>query len=212
MATKRSIKRFAPVLAVCLMAGTASAKNRRTVSLAYPASVNGIPIAAGVYDVSWVSHSPEATVTFNKGKNVIATTQGKWMDRSVKYERDSVMYTTNPDGSRTISEIRFAGMTQVLVFAEASSASQSLSAPRHAPAESTTAVETLQPDAASGKVAKAGDSVAKVGFLGKPGAFRRPSADSGAPQGLLFLMMLRESGQAAASTSPGSPSPSRPTL
>ena len=61
MATKRSIKRFAPVLAVCLMAGTVFAKNRRTVNLAYPASVNGIPIAAGVYGVSWVSHSPEAT-------------------------------------------------------------------------------------------------------------------------------------------------------
>ena len=133
MAPKRNIKRFAPVLAVCLMAGTVFAKNRRTVTLAYPASVNGVAIAAGVYDVSWVSRSPEVRVTFNKGKNVIATAQGKWMDRSVKYNRDSVMYTTNPDGSRAISEIRFAGMTQVLVFGEASSASQSLTAPGRAP-------------------------------------------------------------------------------
>ena len=132
MASKKDIKRFAPLLAVCLMAGTVFAKNRRTVTLAYPASVNGTPIAAGVYDVSWVSHSPEATVTFNKGKNVIATAQGKWMDRSVKYDRDSVMYTTSPNGSRAISEIRFAGMTQVLVFGEPSSAPQSRMAPRHA--------------------------------------------------------------------------------
>jgi hypothetical protein len=119
------------------MAGTVFAKNRRTLNLPYPGSVNGTPIAAGVYDVGWVSHSPEATVTFNKGKKVIATAQGKWVDRSVKYNRDSVMYATNPDGSRAIAEIRFAGMTQVLVFGEASSASQSLTAPLLRLAETT---------------------------------------------------------------------------
>jgi hypothetical protein len=81
-------------------------------------------MASGVYDVSWVSHSPEATVTFTKGKKVIATAQGKWIDRSVTYTRNSVMYTTNPDGSHAINEIRFAGMKQVLVFGEASSAPQ----------------------------------------------------------------------------------------
>ena len=77
---------------------------------------NGTEIPAGVYAVTYESHSPTATVTFKQGKSVVATVDGKWVDRDVKYESNAIVYRTNPEGTRTLLEIRFAGKKQALVL------------------------------------------------------------------------------------------------
>jgi hypothetical protein len=53
-------------------------------------------------------------------KGVVATVEGKWVDRDTKYEANAVVYSNNPDGSRTILEVRFAGLKGALVFGEES--------------------------------------------------------------------------------------------
>jgi hypothetical protein len=63
---------------------------------------------------------PEAIVKFEKEGSVLGTTEGKWVKRGVKYEDDAVVYRKNSDGSRTLLEIRFAGMSQALVFGKSS--------------------------------------------------------------------------------------------
>jgi len=55
-------------------------------------------------------------VTFVKAGQVVTTAMGKFVDRDVKYDTDTVVYTNNPDGSHTLIEIRFAGRKQALVF------------------------------------------------------------------------------------------------
>ncbi len=113
--------RFTPLLAIFLVASaSALAKNSRSFNLTYSASLNGTQLAAGEYRVTWESHSPGATVTFTNSKNVVATAQGKLVERDVKYERNAVVYETNADGSRIITEIRFGGTKQAIVFGEPS--------------------------------------------------------------------------------------------
>jgi len=77
---------------------------------------NGTEIMGGVYDVTYKSHSPTATVTFKQGKRVVATVDGKWVDRDVKYDSDAIVYRTEPDGTRNLLEIRFAGMRRALLL------------------------------------------------------------------------------------------------
>src|SRR5271167_2231037 len=113
--------RITVTLAILLMATlSASAKNTKTLKLAYSASLSGKQLAAGEYNVSWETHSPESTVTLAQKNAVIATVEGKWVDRDTKYEVNSVVYSNNPDGSRTILEFRFAGQKGALVFGEKS--------------------------------------------------------------------------------------------
>jgi uncharacterized protein YfaP (DUF2135 family) len=117
----RSVGRLTVTLAILLMAAlSAVAQNARTLKVPYSASLKGKQLAAGEYKVTWQTHSPEATVNFMQKKAVVATVEGKWVDRDTKYEANAVVYSNNPDGSRTILEVRFAGLKGALVFGEES--------------------------------------------------------------------------------------------
>ena len=113
--------------AICAMvlATSSSALAKRVahsavVSFPYAASLNGTSLPAGQYKVTWQQHSPEATVSLTQGKNTLATTQAKWVDRDVRYPTNAVLYNTSGDGSRRILEIRFAGVKGALVFGDTS--------------------------------------------------------------------------------------------
>lgn len=78
--------------------------------------LGGASMPIGDCTVSWESYLPEAIVKFQiyNASDVVA--EGKWVDRTVKYPETSVVYVTNRDGSRTLTEIRFSGMKRALVF------------------------------------------------------------------------------------------------
>lgn len=105
------------ILIVLALNLSAWANNEKTLPFRTDVTLNGTKLAAGFYEISWVSHSPEATVTFVRAGQVMVTAMGKWVDRGAKYRADSLVYTNNPDGSHTLLEIRFAGRNQALVFA-----------------------------------------------------------------------------------------------
>jgi hypothetical protein len=107
------------VLAILLVAClSAVAANSHTLSFRTAVKLNGTEITPGFYVVEWVSHSPEATVTFTRNGQVVATAAGKWVERDTKYAADAVVYSNNADGSHTLRELRFGGKKQVLVFGE----------------------------------------------------------------------------------------------
>ena len=121
MKVGRSVGRPTLTLTILLMAAlSAVAQNARTLKLPYSASLKGTQLAAGEYKVTWETHSPEATVNFMHNNAMVATVQGKWVDRDTKYAANAVVYSNNPDGSRTILEIRFSGLKGALVFGEES--------------------------------------------------------------------------------------------
>jgi len=114
------MKKVKLVLVILIVIGSnlqAWANNGKTVSFRTEVTLNGSKLPSGYYEISWVSHSPEATVTFAKTGQATVTAMGKWVDRGAKYHTDAVVYSNNPDGSHTLLEIRFAGKNQALVFA-----------------------------------------------------------------------------------------------
>jgi hypothetical protein len=108
-----SILSAALLLACCI---PALAKNSRTVDLRREVVLSGKTLPAGEYVVRWEARSPLATVEFKRGYKVVLSTEGRLEDRGKKYNADMVIYNTAADGTSTVSEIRFAGSSEVLVF------------------------------------------------------------------------------------------------
>jgi hypothetical protein len=109
------------VLAVTFLvaaAAAAQAKDSRNIVLHYDATIAGSHLASGDYNVTWQTHSPEATVTFLHGHKVMATAEGKVVDRGTRYPSNEVVYSESHDGARSIQEIRFQGSSEVIVFSE----------------------------------------------------------------------------------------------
>jgi len=92
------------------------AKESRKLALNQDALLSGTTLPAGKYIVRWEAHSPRATVEFARGHQVVLSTECKLEDRGTKYSSDSVLYDTAADGTKSVSEIRFAGSSEVLVF------------------------------------------------------------------------------------------------
>jgi hypothetical protein len=92
------------------------AKNLRTMALTRDAVLSGKTLPAGTYVVQWEAHSPQAVVEFAQRHKVVLSTEGKIEDRGKKYYSNVVVYGIAADGSSSISEIRFAGSSEVLVF------------------------------------------------------------------------------------------------
>lgn len=102
----------------------AFAKNTCKLKVQYDAFVNGKQLKEGQYNLQWESGSPQVTVTFSRGKSVVATAVGRWEERDVDSPTNTILYDTNSDGSRTILEIRLAGSKQVIMFGDAASTTQ----------------------------------------------------------------------------------------
>lgn len=97
---------------------TAPAKDSGNMQLHYDVTVAGSHLPRGSYNVRWQTHSPEATVSFLQGSKVVATAEGKVVDRGTKYWSDEVVYHETDNGARRILELRFGGSSQVIVFTE----------------------------------------------------------------------------------------------
>ena len=113
-------KRFGKsILSVALVLASAVpviAKESRQVTLRHNAVLNGTSLPAGQYVIRWEAQSPRASVEFARGRKVVLSTEGKIENRGETYRADTVVYDTASDGSLTVSEIRFAGSSEVLVF------------------------------------------------------------------------------------------------
>jgi hypothetical protein len=119
MINRRLLTTLTLMLAVLAMAHSAVlAADSRMVQVHNPATLNGVKITAGQYKVTWQPHSPEVTVTFVRDDKVVVTAEGKHVDRDAQFNRDAVIYKANPDGSQTITELRFKNMKQVIVFGQ----------------------------------------------------------------------------------------------
>jgi len=117
MIQKKLLRGLTLALAIMSVAHIAAfANGTRDLKVGADASLNGTLIKAGEYRMRWQANSPEVTVTLIKGDKVVATAHGKMVERDVKTRGDKIVYRLNPDGSRTITEIRLAGTSQAIVF------------------------------------------------------------------------------------------------
>jgi hypothetical protein len=112
---KNIVRAMAILLTTSCAMQAAGPKTSQNFSLENAVSVNGQALKAGDVDVRWVTHSPQATVTFVQRKSSI-TADGVFVVRPEKAENDAVVYRINPDGSRSLIELQFRGSNRVLSF------------------------------------------------------------------------------------------------
>ena len=78
--------------------------------------LNGSQVPVGYCTVAWESYSTHAAVKFLQEELVVAKADGTWIKTAAIYDRSAIVYRRNTDGSRTLLELRFAGMNRALVF------------------------------------------------------------------------------------------------
>ncbi|HKN37413.1 MAG TPA: hypothetical protein VJX16_29575 [Terriglobales bacterium] len=71
--------------------------------------VNGSQLAAGQYQVQWEGAGPNVELSIKQGNKVVATAPARLLTLNDKTSNDAVVTNKNTDGSRSVSEIRFAG-------------------------------------------------------------------------------------------------------
>jgi len=91
-------------------------KGTRNFALPAHLTLHGIEIPVGDCDISWESYINDVRVKFEQDNSVVARAEGKWESRDPKYERSATVYIQNRNGSRTLVELRFGGMSRALAF------------------------------------------------------------------------------------------------
>jgi hypothetical protein len=106
-----SFFRSVALLAAVALAVPAFAKPiSKTISIAQTAKVGKADLQAGEYRLLIDGNK----VTVQKGKQMVAESEGRWEDRQSKSAYDSVLLGENGQ----LKEVRFAGRNRVFVFNE----------------------------------------------------------------------------------------------
>ena len=95
-------------LALVLATG-AFASNKGSMQLQEAVTVGSQRLPAGDYQVKWEGSGPNVELSILKGKRVVATSPARMFELGQSSGYDSAVVRKNDDGSRSLSEIRFAG-------------------------------------------------------------------------------------------------------
>jgi hypothetical protein len=107
----QSLLRSIALLAVVAMAVPVFAKPiSKTINIPSAAKVGKADLQAGEYRL--LIDGTKATV--EKGKQVVAESDGRWEDREAKSAYDAVLLNNNGQ----VTEVRFSGQKRVFVFNE----------------------------------------------------------------------------------------------
>ena len=106
-----SLLRSLALLAVIALAVPAFAKPLvKTINFPQAAKIGKADLQAGEYRLL----IDGTKVTVQKGKNVVAESDGRWEDRDSKSNYDAVLLGDNGQ----VKEVRFSGQKRVFVFSE----------------------------------------------------------------------------------------------
>lgn len=106
-----SLFRSLTLLAAIALAVPAFAKPfTKTINIAHDAKLGKADLVAGEYRLQIDGNK----ATVQKGRQIVAESDGRWEDRSAKSTYDSLLI--GEDGQ--VKEVRFAGQARVFVFSE----------------------------------------------------------------------------------------------
>ena len=118
------------IAAVVLLAGSAFAADKGPLDLQHPTNVAGKQLKTGSYTVRWEGTGDQVDLKIYQGKNVVASTPARVVKIEHKSVNNSTVTQTNPDGSSTLSQIRFGGKDFALELSNDASGAGSASAAR----------------------------------------------------------------------------------
>jgi hypothetical protein len=113
-----------------LLATSAFAANKGSLQIYDTITVAGKQLPAGTYTAKWEGNGPAVELSILKGKNVVATVPAQMVTLPRSLDHDSAVVSTNSDGSRSLSEVRFAGKNYSLQLTSGSSGSGAASGSR----------------------------------------------------------------------------------
>lgn len=78
--------------------------------------MDGAEIAQGMYQLRLETAKSSVRVEFWKDGRFIATAHGAWVKSGMKYKDNTILLRVNPDGSRSLIELRLAGVAKTIVL------------------------------------------------------------------------------------------------
>lgn len=112
----KTVMKSVVLLATLLLAVGAFAGDR-SVTFSTTTSVNGTKLQPGEYKVSCTVNGSKADVQIKKGKDVVATASGEVVDAGRTTSRDSIVTSSNGDGTSKLVEIQFANQKTAIRIA-----------------------------------------------------------------------------------------------
>jgi hypothetical protein len=110
MKTNSFVRSLALLAAIALAVPAFAKPFARTISVSQTAKVGKSELKAGEYRLEIEGNK----ATVQKGKQIVAESEGRWEDRSAKSIYDSLLLGENGQ----VKEVRFAGQTRVFVFSD----------------------------------------------------------------------------------------------
>jgi uncharacterized cupredoxin-like copper-binding protein len=110
MKTNSFVRTMALLAAVALAVPAFAKPVSKTINIAQTAKLGKSELKAGEYRLEIEGNK----ATVQKGKRVVAESEGRWEDRSAKSDYDALLLGENG----RVTEVRFAGQTRVFVFSE----------------------------------------------------------------------------------------------
>lgn len=95
--------------ALLLAATGAFAADSGSLRIFDSAHVAGKELKPGSYKVEWQGNGPNVQVNILKGKSVVASTQGRLVDRERPASQNATVTRKNADGTTSVSEVQFEG-------------------------------------------------------------------------------------------------------
>jgi hypothetical protein len=110
MKTNSFFRSIALLAAIALAVPAFAKPLSRTISISQAAKLGKFDLRAGEYRLQIDGNK----ATVQKGKEVVAESEGRWEDRTTKSNYDSLLVGENGQ----VKEVRFAGQTRVFVLNE----------------------------------------------------------------------------------------------
>jgi hypothetical protein len=103
------------LLLIAIISARAKVIPLRPFPLDRDITVNGAMVPQGMYSLAVESQGASVRATLYRDGRFVATAHGTWVKHGVKYTENAVLLKVNPDGTRSLSEIRLAGSAKTIV-------------------------------------------------------------------------------------------------
>ena len=107
-----------------LLASSAFAATKASLTLQNPATINGTKLKAGDYKLEWDGSGPNVEVSIVQGKTVVAKVPAKVVDLNKPAQNSAALVKQNDDGTSTLAGARFEGKKFALQMGESSDGMQ----------------------------------------------------------------------------------------
>lgn len=103
-----------------LLASSAFASTKASLTLQNPTTINGAKLNAGEYKLQWDGSGPKVEVSIMQGKTVLAKVSAKVVGLNSPAKNSAAIVTRHDDGTSALTGARFEGKTFELELSDSS--------------------------------------------------------------------------------------------